>query len=71
MNRIISPAIIAWFTLATTSLYGQTKQVNPDTLVARLGKTFMKDKQAVGLSIAVYNNGTNYFYNRRQHFPIH
>ena len=63
MKIFISLTILVCFTLATSVLYGQSKQVNPDTFVKRLGETFIKDKQAVGLSIGVYNNGTNYFYN--------
>jgi len=50
--------LVAVFT--TQFVFGQT---NPDTLVKRLGETFMKDKKAVGLSIGVYNNGKSYFYN--------
>lgn len=42
---------------------GQIKQINPDKIVQSLGETYMKDKRAVGLSIGVYINGTNYFYN--------
>lgn len=63
MKKIITLTIITCLTIATSVLYGQTKQVPLDTLVKRLGETFMKDKQAVGLSIGVYNNGANYFYN--------
>lgn len=63
MKIIISLTIIACFELTTSVSFAQTTQINPDTLVERLGKTFIKDKQAVGLSIGVYNNGTNYFYN--------
>lgn len=63
MNKTVSLTIIAFCTLATSVLYGQIKQVNLNTLIGRLGETFIKDKQAVGLSIGVYKNGTNYFYN--------
>jgi D-alanyl-D-alanine-carboxypeptidase/D-alanyl-D-alanine-endopeptidase len=63
MKKIIGLTIITCFTTATSVLYSQAKQINPDTLVKRLGETFMKDKQAVGLSIGVYHNSTNYFYN--------
>ncbi len=63
MKINISLTIITCLTFVTSILFGQTKQVNPDTLVKRLGETYMKNKQAVGLSIGVYNNGTNYFYN--------
>jgi len=63
MKIIISFTISACFMLTTSFLYAQTTQINPDTLVKRLGETFMKDKQAVGLSIGIYNNGINYFYN--------
>ena len=51
------------FVFITQLACGQIKQSNPDTLVKRLGETFMKDKKAVGLSIGVYNNGISYFYN--------
>lgn len=63
MNKTISLTIIAFCTLATSISYGQIQKKNLDTLVNRLGENFMKNKQAVGLSIGVYNNGTNYFYN--------
>lgn len=63
MKIIISLTISACFVLATSVLYAQTTLISPDTLVRILGETFMKDKQAVGLSIGFYNNGTNYFYN--------
>lgn len=49
--------------IASQISYGQNNQIKLDTLVKRLGETFMKDKQAVGLSIGIYNNGKNYFYN--------
>jgi CubicO group peptidase (beta-lactamase class C family) len=51
------------FIFITQVAHGQTRQTNPDTLVKRLGETFMKDKKAVGLSIGIYNNGISYFYN--------
>lgn len=63
MNKTISLTIIAFCTLATSISYGQIQKKNLDTLVNRLGENFIKNKQAVGLSIGVYNNGTNYFYN--------
>lgn len=55
--------IMLCFVLARSDSYGQTKQSNLDTLVKRLGENFIKNKEAVGLSIGVYNNGKNYFYN--------
>lgn len=63
MKTFINLTIITCFTLATSALYGQNKQGNPDILVKRLGETFIKNKGAVGLSVGVYNNGKNYFYN--------
>lgn len=63
MNKTISLIFITFWTLATSVLYGQIKKENLDTIVNRLGENFIKNKQAVGLSIGVYNNGTNYFYN--------
>lgn len=62
MNKTISLTIIAFCTLATSALYGQIKQANLNTLVMGLGEKFIKNKQAVGLSIGIYNNGRNYFY---------
>ena len=63
MNKFISLIFFAFYILATTVLYGQIKKENLDTLVHRLGENFIKNKQSVGLSIGVYNNGKNYFYN--------
>ncbi|MBN8782168.1 MAG: hypothetical protein ABS85_00740 [Sphingobacteriales bacterium SCN 48-20] len=42
---------------------GQNKSVRPDTLVNRLGNTFIADPKAAGLSIGVYHNGNSYYYN--------
>lgn len=63
MNKTISITFITFWTLATSVSYGQIKKENLDTIVNRLGETFLKNKQAVGLSIGVYNNGMTYFYN--------
>lgn len=63
MSKIICLTILFSLAISTQTLFGQSKPINPDTLVERLGDTFMKDKQAIGLSIGVYNNGTSYFYN--------
>ncbi len=63
MNKIISIAFITFWTLVTSVSHGQIKKENLDTLVNRLGKNFVKNKQSVGLSIGVYNDGTAYFYN--------
>jgi len=63
MKIIFNLALLTIFTVSSCTTSGQTKQVNTDTLVKRLGETFMKDKQAVGLSIGVYNNGAVSFYN--------
>lgn len=46
--------------------YYSYSQLNPDSLeifASKLGETFMKEKQAIGLSIGIYNNGNTYFYN--------
>lgn len=43
--------------------HGQTEHANLDTLIDRLGVKFIKDRQAVGLSIVVYANGRTCFYN--------
>ena len=61
----ISPnlMIIVCFVLATSVSYGQPRQLIPDSLVKRLGEYFIKNKEAVGLSVGVYNNGKKYFYN--------
>jgi D-alanyl-D-alanine-carboxypeptidase/D-alanyl-D-alanine-endopeptidase len=63
MIKTISLTIIAFCTFATSVLYGQIQKKNLNTLVNRLGENFIKNKQAVGLSVGIYNNGTNYFYN--------
>lgn len=63
MNKTISFAIMAFCILVTSGLYGQIKKENLDTLIDKLGKNFIKNKQAVGLSVGVYNNGASYFYN--------
>lgn len=63
MNKTFSLTFIAFWTFTTTALFGQIKKENLDTLVDRLGKDFIKNKQSAGLSIGVYNDGTAYFYN--------
>lgn len=63
MKLIINLALQMLLIFLSYSAHGQTKQVNTDTLVNRLGETFMKDKRAVGLSIGVYNNGATSYYN--------
>jgi serine-type D-Ala-D-Ala carboxypeptidase/endopeptidase len=63
MKALINSALRILFIFLSCSTFGQTKQVNTDTLVKRLGDTFIMDKQAVGLSIGVYNNGATSFYN--------
>jgi CubicO group peptidase (beta-lactamase class C family) len=63
MKIICNLALLTIFIVSPWTCFAQTKQVNTDTLVKRLGDTFMKDKQAVGLSIGVYNNGAVSFYN--------
>jgi serine-type D-Ala-D-Ala carboxypeptidase/endopeptidase len=63
MGPIIRFALLLLYIVSYCSISGQTRQANTDTLVTRLGETFMKDKQAVGLSIGVYNNGAVAFYN--------
>ncbi len=63
MKTISTFALLLIFVASSFSTRGQTKQVSTDTLVKRLGETFMKDKQAVGLSIGVYNHGVISFYN--------
>lgn len=63
MKIIIGFALLLIFTVCTYSISAQTNQANTDTLVAKLGRDFMKDKQAIGLSIGVYNNGVVSFYN--------
>ncbi len=63
MNQRIIFAVLFQLALFPAWLLGQNKPVNPDTLVNRWGELFMKDKQAVGLSIGVYSEGKSYFYN--------
>ena len=41
---------------------GSTKQTNPDSLVKKLGNDFIKNPEAVGLSVGVYDNGKTYHY---------
>jgi CubicO group peptidase (beta-lactamase class C family) len=41
----------------------KSTSVNPDTLVKRLGKSFIDNPASVGLSIGIYNNGKSGFYN--------
>lgn len=59
MKKIFSIILIIFWAFATSVLYGQ----NLDTLVNSLGANFIKNGQAVGLSIGIYNNGSTHFYN--------
>jgi serine-type D-Ala-D-Ala carboxypeptidase/endopeptidase len=43
--------------------HAQNKPSALDTLVNKLGEKLIIEKQAVGLSIGIYNNGAGYFYN--------
>lgn len=61
MMKFTGLAVLTWF-LTISALYAQTRE-NRDTLVKRLGEAFVKDKRTAGLSIGVYHNGINYFYN--------
>lgn len=63
MKVIFNFVLFSIFTVAFYTASGQVKEVSIDTLVKRIGETFMKDKKAVGLSIGVYNNGAVSFYN--------
>lgn len=63
MKTIIPFSLLLVFIIYSSSISGQTKKINADSLVANLGENFMKDKQAAGLSIGVYNNGAVSFYN--------
>ena len=63
MKATINWTLLTLFIISSCPTNGQSKQVNTDTLVQRLGETFMKDKKAVGLSVGVYNNGAVSFYN--------
>lgn len=63
MNPITRFALLLLIAVSSCSIYGQTKQANTDSVVRRLGETFMQDEQAVGLSIGIYNNGEISFYN--------
>jgi serine-type D-Ala-D-Ala carboxypeptidase/endopeptidase len=47
----------------TQPSFGQVNKDSLDVLVKNLGQDLMKEKQSVGLSIGVYNNGKTYFYN--------
>ena len=61
MTKSSSLAII--FLLTSSAIYGQIKKENLDTTINRLGERYLKDKQGIGVSIGVYNNGTTYYYN--------
>jgi serine-type D-Ala-D-Ala carboxypeptidase/endopeptidase len=61
MNKVICLAFLICFSTSIT--YGQNSPANVDSLVNNLGANFIKNKQAVGLSIGVYINGKACFYN--------
>lgn len=63
MKKIITFALLHVCLAFSFSSNGQTNRANTDSLVKTLGETFMNNKQAVGLSIGVYNNGAVSFYN--------
>lgn len=63
MKTLLDWTLLTVLIFSSFRTIGQTKIVNTDTLVNRLGETFIKDKQAVGLSIGVYNNGKVSYYN--------
>ncbi len=43
--------------------FSQPKETSVDSLVNKLGQSLIKDKQAIGLSVGIYNNGQASFYN--------
>lgn len=47
----------------THSSFGQVNKDSLDVHIKNLGQDLMKEKQSVGLSIGVYNDGKTYFYN--------
>lgn len=63
MKKIIYLKILLAALILPQILLGQNKQNDLDALVKKLGQKFITDKQAVGLSIGVYTNGTGHFYN--------
>lgn len=63
MKKIIYLVITAGWVITPRVLYSQSNRVILDTVVGKLADRFIKDKQAVGLSIGIYNNGAVYFYN--------
>ncbi|MGN6418607.1 MAG: serine hydrolase domain-containing protein [Pseudobacter sp.] len=63
MKFLFPSALLFILLISSDSASAQTSQVKMDSLATNLGETFMKDKQAVGLSIGVYNNGNISFYN--------
>ncbi|QEC43890.1 serine hydrolase domain-containing protein [Pseudobacter ginsenosidimutans] len=63
MKTINTVAFLLILLASSCLVRGQARQTGIDTLVMKLGETFMNDQQAVGLSIGVYNNGEVSFYN--------
>lgn len=63
MKTICRLFLLTTFSFSSYAICGQIKHGNTDTLVQQLGESFMKNEQAVGLSIGVYNNGKTSFYN--------
>jgi CubicO group peptidase (beta-lactamase class C family) len=64
MKKLFILLIVFGFVSAfPQTLYAQNIQLKLDTLVKRLGETFIKNQNAIGLSIGIYNNGNTFFYN--------
>ncbi len=60
---MIKTMVFATLLILPHFLIAQHKSLRPDTLVNRLGNSFIADPTAAGLSIGVYHNGNSYFYN--------
>ena len=60
MNRVIC---LQFFCFSISLAYAQSSPPNFDSLIRNLGANFIKNRQGVGLSIGIYNNGKTYFYN--------
>lgn len=63
MKQVILLVTIASCIISATPVHGQQSAQSRDTLVQRLGETFIREKGGVGLSIGIYKNGVTSFYN--------
>lgn len=54
---------LTFFCFSIAITYGQIGSTNIDSLIRALGANFIKNQQAVGLSIGIYDKGNTHFYN--------